>query len=593
MSIKMPQVTLLNSSANLLSDATNDLCARVNKHRTTSLESTYDYLFDEDVDVGELIASVKKEAMSCYPHFSYEPDELLDLVAGQAGKFMIGLSRIKVGKESGFIDLIGDAIIQTQRGWENSSGNVVLQANSSIDDIAAYASKFGTIVENYFHSDLLDAEKTGVLTCLGRVIAEKQPSGKWKDLDSERLFDEGTLVRLLHHSDRVVTLTMHSPEDEYFHAHVSKHSSPEANVRIRKGTCRQGDALYSGSSLDELVSVYGNPKSFEISGKILSEFEKQGIAKDGYDHGHLYRTKNIDGIATASFAPAFITMGDIPSLPAVMLMAKHCNVNLVYASNAWLSIKSAKSTYDVYRVIDDFSALAARESGQNNAMKMLYSGMGFKGLEILFPSADLLAKMEDRVRLINSVGGVNVDSITSSVSDYILKTRNSIPPKAQGGHLLLFTPLNEHLEHLVSYPTSRVVLGAKQVVGEIKTKLNTGLNVSLFAEPSNAATELALMNSVEWKNNSGEAISFDGDEFTLGELFLVTGNDFQQYAVNELLESRDFLFHNLWTGDKSIGSVSNFTSSLKRDQVKDVSVELGQEAIMDTRVEVPALKRMR
>lgn len=440
------------------------------KKMPSSINSIYSYLSGE-TDIHDFANEYREELSMVFSNSNQEIEDLPRYVYDEFrySKQTPSISKLRVseGFKAGLIDFVSNALIRTKDGsWKDAIHNHSLPAETSLVDILNYVkSQKVNVIPSVTTDDLEVAEERGVLIIGSDTIARKE-DGRWIESEHKKSFDEGDLIRLLHHQNKPVAIYANLPESRYYHANVSDKNTPSDRHLVRKGSSIQGDAFYATSSVDEAVRIYGNPKSFELRGKLLGMREREGVDDSKYMFGHLYELKSSNCSFKASLKSRHLSANEIPSVAAFMLVASENNIPKGYAENAWMQIKSAQSTYEVYRVLNELNAYSPQFSGSTNCMSQLIRGLGFDSIEVVFPSEEQILGFRERAKEIESLSDeeasalkINKQNVFSRIAQVIDLIENSIPARAQKSHLIAFNENKVRTEHLGLLPLNKELVG--------------------------------------------------------------------------------------------------------------------------------------
>lgn len=431
----------------------------------------HEFLVEGNCDFDDFVDAYKYEVKAKYESRKILEDEDLGWEAfSQMNSPVIGQSRIKVGYKYGLIDAISHSFILTDEGWRNDEYEVVLPNDAPIDDVYSMVSSKVQIIPSFTLADFEQAETIGEFYVNERMIASKDQEGSWIDHSTQKKFNEGEIIRLLHHrNDPFVLMGGHS-EATLFHGNVSKSNKPQLEFRVRKDSSYQGDCVYSTTSIDEAVKVYGNPRSFEVRGKLDRERTLTGADPSPYKFGHLYELTTSATLYKASIKPKYISYNDLPSHSAFMLLAKHTGLSAGFASNQWQEMKSAACTLDVYKTISTFCSRARLNNVSSNIFKQIFGSLGFEGVEINVPSKDVMNEFKSTVNQLRTTRedefnerGVKKESVIKLLDDYIHGLEDSFPPKAQNSHVVVFDHNQIESKHLTILPLHKHFVGKEDV----------------------------------------------------------------------------------------------------------------------------------
>lgn len=479
--------TITNGSPNLISRDLKNLNKSIGsgkESRSTTSESIHDYLTG-NTDLDEFQTDYRYEVDKTFesPYF-YDSQELINetfhLLESDP---VIPEARLLEGFKAGLIDTINNAFLKTERGWIDDEMNTVLPPNASLEQVKSIVSSKARIIPSLSISDLENAEQQGELFINKRLVAYKieaeeviesmkgLPGGKelkWVDASSNKTFNEGELIRLIHHRSDPIAILAGTPARTMYHASVTDSKAPEDSHVIRTGVSRQGDAVYSTSSINEAVKVYGNPRSFEIRGKLLQEHEKNGIDRDKHIFGHLYKIQSNASLYKANMEKKHLTFEDVPSPSSITLLARENGSSEGFAMNWWMMMKSAGSTYDMYCALNEFSERLYKDNTDkhgSNVMNKVLSSMGFQGLEIEFPEPEKFTEYNEKIDNIKSLDqselSMGKNSIVQAMEHYVNRLKENIPAKAESSHVLIFDTKNMKKEYLGILPLNKEVLNKK------------------------------------------------------------------------------------------------------------------------------------
>ncbi len=385
--------------------------------------------------VDNYIYSIEDAHENYYQHFNRNPDN----------KPVVGLKRLVRGYESGAIDYISGALVKTDKGWIDDQNKVMLSKDAFFEEVLKLVRRRADIIPEFSTDELEKAEHTGTLSIGTKEIAHiKEVDGqkKWIDTTSNRMFDHGDLIRLLHHRDEPCIIYTSKLNHEYFHGAISPDSKPLDALPIRKGMSIQGDGVYATASVNEAVKIYGNPYSFESRSKLLSLREKEGVDDSTYNKGLLFSMTTTANIYNANLNAHRITFNDIPSLPLVAALAHSAGINQTFATNKWIDMKNSSSTLEVYQHIEDLTT--GHGNNRQDVLKSTLLAMGFEGIEIEVPTEKLddykhkLDSVKKKPDIIFSELNINKENVIKQLNYFIEGIESTIMPKAEVSHLVVF-----------------------------------------------------------------------------------------------------------------------------------------------------------
>lgn len=433
------------------------------KNNAATSNSVFQFLsgHNDVVDFLELYQSEKREQFDhSYPAIAEHLDEILQLNAEQ--RFPISKDRIRAGFAVGVVDFISGSLTHTRGGWLNEKGHLALPPDATLNDIGKYVKSETYTAPELSVRDLKQAENEGKLYIGGKLAAEKVEylgALMWQDKESEKLFNEGDLIRLLHHRNETFCFANTNLKgNEYFHANLSDKPEPVTDIKFREGVSRQGDGFYSTSSLNEAVKIYGNPHSVESKGKLLHIRENEKQDTTNHNKGHLYSVSTDAKVFVASIESTNLTAHTIPSLPLTLGLAKKYGANTTFATNKWLEMKDSTSTYELYCHLNELNQAAQRASGKNSFMTDTLKAMGFEGIEIVFPQSEIDNYKEKLTEISNlpedffRENKVRKENILEAVKGFIDNFESGIPTKAEMSHLIVFNPNKIQKEFLLTLP---------------------------------------------------------------------------------------------------------------------------------------------
>jgi len=400
--------------------------------------------------------SVKKETNMS---FSYDYKELMDKQS--RNRYSIPDKRIYNGYEAGMIDFVSNAIVKTKNGWINQNGDMVLEEDATIEDVLEFSKGISNILPSFSLRELEEIEDQGVLIINGEVIAKKDEQGGWLTYSdnfggrSLVKFASGDIVRLIAHSDIEVAIYGFQQKESLYHGNVTKSIKKEDQHISRKNISMQGDGLYSTGSISEAVKIYANFKSFEVSGKLLDEYNKGLLDKKDFVFGHVYETSTSAACYSVSFKPEHINILSIPSLSAFVAVAKSVGESEVYFANQWLKCKDKNSSFEVYAAINRVNSVSPR----NNIFYKMFSSLGFEGVDIEFPKKELLKNLIDSIVELENMDdsyfegtGISKNYVLDDFNIQLEEVMESVPAKAEVRHNITFDSLLVSKNHLKLLP---------------------------------------------------------------------------------------------------------------------------------------------
>lgn len=428
----------------------------------TSTEMFYSLLSVDDFTDLDVIESVNKEVNSKLSIDRLDNvQELLNFTS--FGKARIPEQRITCGFEAGLIDLGKNALLKTDRGWVNHNQEVVADHDATIDKIKEVSKEYAITIPSFNLSQLDDIEKHGVLYINEVLVAEKDEDGNW--IGGSRFFDgnypdgkrfqSGEVVRLIAHSNLEVAIYGHREKEPMYHGNVSNTLKPNLDHKTLKGSSRQGEGAYFTGSINEAVKVYGNPKSFEVSGKLLGLHEKDVIDRKDFVVGHLYEAESSASLFPATFESGYVIDDLAPSLSTFVLLARELGINEVFATMEWHRMKDGGSSYSVYQSVN---ALNDAATGQEIFPKV-FKSMGFEGVSVEFPSEKLIEKIKSQIDELDAIDSsyfhdrkISKNSIVETLKTNISMIEHSIPARAEKKHVIVFDESKITKSHLKVLP---------------------------------------------------------------------------------------------------------------------------------------------
>lgn len=464
--------TQINSRGNYISRELKNIGANLSTRKIkTTHESLHEFLVNGS-DIEELCENYKYDRDAVFNSPRIESNDLIYDVFDHLDEPIIAEARITEGFKAGLIDTINNAYMKTDRGWIDDEQAVILPNDASLEDVRSFLSEKIRIIPSLTAYDLENFENIGECNINGKLIAKKDEDGQWIDQDSNKKFDEGTLIRLLHHRRDPIAILAGLPAGNIYHATVTDSKLPEESHIMREGVCMQGDAVYGTSSVNEAVKIYGNPKSYEVGGRYLHEGEEGRLKKEKNIFGHLYQIHTQGSLYKASLKSKNLNFDEVPSPSVITLLAKENDTSLGFANNWWMMMKSSSSTYDLYMALNEFATTMYKnnpkgETGKNVLGKVL-SSMGYQGLEIIFPSKEKVAEYRTKTEELKNIDkeeflkfGVNRDVVAEELSNYLQRLEDAIPAKAEKSHLLVFRPELVEKKHVALLPLNKEILGKK------------------------------------------------------------------------------------------------------------------------------------
>lgn len=431
----------------------------------TSTQAVHEYL-TTDIDLYDLAQSYNYERDIVHNGQDIDDDSFLSDVFYHLDDPTIADARITEGFKVGLIDTINNAFLKTDRGWINDKQEVILPTDATIEQLTDHIRSFARIAPTYTISELEQCEKEGVCYYQDTMIASKNEDGDWVDMDTNKKFKDGELIRLLHHKNDPVAIMSGLPEGKLYHANVSDSKIPQDIHIIREGVSRQGNASYMTTSVNEAVKIYGNPYSFEVRGKLLDEHEKELINRDDYKFGHLYESSTLANVYKASLKGKYLSFNEVPSASAILLLAKENGTSQGFAQNWWMKMKSAACTYDVYKSLNEFSDRLLSDGGDCNTIVKVMGAMGYQGIEINFPSNEELKTYKDKLATLEALDvsvfrdeNLAKKPVTEDMKAYLDSVIEAIPAKAENSHVIIFDPSKVERKHLTILPLNKRVLG--------------------------------------------------------------------------------------------------------------------------------------
>jgi hypothetical protein len=424
----------------------------------------FEYLTGE-TDFDDFMQDTRTFVLRAFDNRSESIEDSLDVYIGHFNmeKPAIDKDRIKQGFNNGMIDYVKGALLKTQFGWINEEKSLVFAPDAPLINIAKFIRNEVDVLPSVSIRDLERAEQDGVFYINAKKVAEhteRNGQTAWIDLDSQKTFDTGDLIRLIHHRHEPIAIKNSNPSTTYYHSNISDSKQANDAVEIREGTSIQGDAVYATGSVDEAVKIYGNPYSSESTSKRLL-MRQSGIDDSVFKNGHLYQVETTATLYEASMKPRRLNMHDIPSLPLILVAAEKYKVNEVFAHNLWLDMKDSSSTFEVYKWVDEFNSLAIQNSGETGAMQDILNAMGYEGIEIVFPENEIQL-MNDKLDKLKSIPDSEFseyknkkDTIIKSAEVYIDSISSAIPAKGQTSHMIVYNKNLIERTHLTTLPEAK------------------------------------------------------------------------------------------------------------------------------------------
>lgn len=427
----------------------------------TDTKMPIEFFDNEEIDFSDIAFDYKKDINNnmLFSDLTFEDIKKIT----KKNKNYVPKQRISVGYKHGFIDAKTFALLKQENGWIDDNDLTILPISASEDEIFDYIKSKTNVIESFTLEQLNECEEKGVIKVDDKIIATKIPDGDWKgywENNKGRKFLPGEAVRVLAHSDEDYVIYGAIQESRMFHGNVTNSPKEEKEHVTRAGASKQGDGVYATASVNEAVRVYANPKSFEVSGKLLVDDEKGRLNKKDYVLGHLYEVKSTLPLFKATLGREILNQDEIPSISAISLLAKSCNCNMKYAFNQWLKMKNGYSSYDVYESVNAINEMIIQKNmTSKNFFNKIFAGMGFEGVEITIPSKSKIHEMERKLKELKEYDEsyfkeekINKNLILNSANSYLTGVKNSIPAKAMDAHLIVFDKNLIQKEHIKLLP---------------------------------------------------------------------------------------------------------------------------------------------
>jgi hypothetical protein len=431
----------------------------------TSAQFAHEYLTNE-IDMYDLAKSFNYERDIIFNGPDFDKESFLSEVFFHLQDPIIADARIKEGFNVGLIDTVNNAFLKNDRGWINDKQEVILPSDASIEQLTEHIRSYARIAPTLTIQELEQCEEDGKCYLHDKLIASKNENGDWVDIDTNKTFSNGELIRLIHHKNDPIAIMAGLPEGNLYHSNVTDSKVPQDTHIIRDGISRQGNGSYMTTSVNEAIKIYGNPYSFEVRGKLLDEHEKELINRDDYKFGHLYESSTLANVYKASLKGKHLSFNEVPSASAILLIAKENGTSQVFAQNWWMKMKSAASTYDVYMHLNEFSNRIIGDGGDCNTIAKVMGAMGYQGLEINFPSKEDLTSYQEKITELEEKDESYFKNeklakkpVIEEMKAYLKDITEAIPAKAESSHVIIFDPTKVDRVHLSILPLNKKVLG--------------------------------------------------------------------------------------------------------------------------------------
>lgn len=434
----------------------------------TSYRNSYSYdflrsLMDNDAydDIERLIED-HKESKAGHMSIISENDMYWLSENLTSKQFTLPRHRLTIGFEAGHIDLISQAYTKTEKGWINSQLKVVAANNASLKDIEnTLIPKNITLIDSFSNGDLERLKGAERLELSGMIIAEKGSDGKWikKNRGS---FNPDEVERVLAHSNFPFYVYDDAPDGDMYRGSVTDGLEASAGLSTLEGSSKYGDAYYASSSLSEAVRIYANPFSLESSGRILGLQDKGLADKNSQIVGHVHRmSAKGTQCQNINLNEIYPTALDTPSITSMMLIAELAGVSRILTARLSIGISKARSTFEAFSLISEFSDICNRNGGDNSTLKKIYQSLGFSAIKIEL-NMDLLKSVKCKIEQLNDhdeeyfkMLGAKKETLLKDANQQFRTLTQAIPKGAQGDHLIAFNKDVVKFEFIKTLPLNR------------------------------------------------------------------------------------------------------------------------------------------
>ncbi|MDK9789886.1 hypothetical protein [Vibrio sp. D431a] len=374
-------------------------------------------------------------------------------------------TRVQQGFKAGLVDYGLGAIIKVGDKWFDKNNEVEIKSEQ---DALSYVSKYTSIIPCLYQHDIEQMDQSGVITLNGDVVATRsKEEGElvetWKLHKTGRQLT-GEALRVLHHLDYPLAIMNSAAHADLYHGTLTDKESMSKFDSKPMTTSMRGSGLYTTRSINEAVTVYANPKSFEVSMKREGASDEEK-ARMKSENGLLLklRVSGSNCFYNADFNrdSGFKTLGDMPSPHAIEALCNSFKTNnpstdkmLENTAKRTVSkLFNARTHYDCYVVMNELNTELGklnqkefRRSG--GALSRLISSMGYDAINIVPPKPEQIQHIRDLIDDVDRPRSEVNETITDlSITPKAMKTYldnhlkaicSSVAPKMEMGHTLFF-----------------------------------------------------------------------------------------------------------------------------------------------------------
>lgn len=371
---------------------------------------------------------------------------------------------IAQGFKVGLIDYGNGALIQKDGTWFDGATQLT---EHDLVGVTAHLSNKVSIIPCITERQVQEMDEKGVVELNGKIVAERSKEDgelveTWKLLSKGGRALSGEAIRVLHHLDIPVIISDGIVGGQLYHGLTSHDMSVDSLDGSPLSSSLQGEALYTTKSIHEAVTVYGNPKSFEVSGKkySVSEDEKKRVGGEK-SHLMIVQPDGTNNIYKADYSKVgrLKTLASMPSPNAVVAVCdlyrdgvNNGTVDMA-AKFAVSGLLNARTSYDCYVAMNELNKTLSSTNRDvftktGGVLGKLLGSIGYDSLDISPPTPKQIEQIEglivdlDRPRsaLKDIVDDLKMTEkgMKAFLNDHLKTIKSSIPAKMDKGHTIFF-----------------------------------------------------------------------------------------------------------------------------------------------------------
>lgn len=372
--------------------------------------------------------------------------------------------RIEQGFKSGLIDYGKGALVEIDGIWHDGKTPTEIRSQNEAKN---YLRDKVEVVPCITESQLREMDEAGQVIVNGKVLATRSKDEgelveSWKLKDSGRAMS-GDSLRVLHHLNVPLAITNSYVSGGQLYHGLTSHSDACSGFDSKPlSSSAQGAALYTTKSIHEAITVYANPKSFEVSGKRYAVTEDEKDRVGGVNsHLMILRARGDNSVYSADFNKdgGIKTLSDIPS-PHAVIAATDLYKNgsndfeVDIACKAAVSeLLNAATQYDCYVAMNELNRKMLSLNGEQfvndgGVISKLLASMGYDALDITPPTPEQLKMIGNlkvdlerpRSQIKDVVEDLKMAPKTMNIllDSHLSTMKSSIPAKLDKGHAIFF-----------------------------------------------------------------------------------------------------------------------------------------------------------